>query len=94
MFKQVANFILSAGLVLAMLGTPASADQHITLQSALNVNVAAETVTLPLHRGVTADGRTTWYIITESSNKDDAERRGVNPAPCSTGQKRFPGRPK
>lgn len=81
MFKQVANFILSAGLVLAMLGTPASADQQITLQSALNVNVAAETVTLPLHRGVTADGRTTWYIITESSNKDDAERRGVNPAP-------------
>ncbi len=47
------------------------------LRSALAVNTAAATVTLPLHRGVTA-GRVVWYVVTESSDPVDAHRRGVN----------------
>lgn len=37
-------------------------------------------VTLPLFKG-RHDGRTVWYVVTESSNRDQAERRGINWAP-------------
>jgi hypothetical protein len=45
---------------------------------ALNIDIAHETVTLPLYRGATLDGRTVWYVVTESSDQSDATRRGVN----------------
>jgi hypothetical protein len=44
------------------------------------VNVAADTVTLPLYTG-TAAGKTVYYVITDSSSKADAAKRGVNWAP-------------
>lgn len=47
------------------------------IKSALAVNTNIGTVTLPLHRG-TSSGHTVWYVITESSDKEDAQRRGVN----------------
>jgi hypothetical protein len=46
--------------------------------AALNIDIEHETVTLPLYRGATRDGRTIWYIVTESSDQADAARRGVN----------------
>lgn len=49
-----------------------------SLPSALQIDIAHETVTLPLHKGATRDGRTIWYVVTESSNQADAARRGVN----------------
>jgi hypothetical protein len=50
-----------------------------SLPSALNIDIAHETVTLPLHKGRTRlDGRTTWYVVTESSDQADATQRGVN----------------
>ena len=39
------------------------------------------TITMPLIRGVGPDGGNAWYVLTESSNEGDAERRGINPAP-------------
>ena len=45
---------------------------------ALNIDIAHETVTLPLHTGATLKGRTIWYVVTESSDQADAKRRGVN----------------
>ena len=54
---------------------------HSTLTSAIGVNSTAETITLPLHKGLTATGATTWYVLIDSSNKADAARRGVNYAP-------------
>ncbi len=51
----------------------------VTMKSAI-VNVAADTVTLPLYTG-TAAGKTVYYVITDSSNKADAAKRGVNWAP-------------
>ena len=45
---------------------------------ALNIDIAHETVTLPLHKGATRDGRTVWFVVTESSDQADAKRRGVN----------------
>ncbi len=44
------------------------------------VNEPAGTITLPLFRG-THNGQDVWYIVTESSSRDDAEARGVNWAP-------------
>ncbi len=46
--------------------------------SAIRIDVTHETVTLPLHKGATRDGRTLWYVITDSSDQADAKRRGVN----------------
>jgi hypothetical protein len=53
---------------------------NIVLPNALAVNVSAQTVTLPLHRG-RAGGNTVWYIVTDSSDKADAAKRGAIYAP-------------
>lgn len=45
---------------------------------AIHIDVTHETVTLPLHKGTTLDGRPFWYVITESSDQADATKRGVN----------------
>jgi hypothetical protein len=37
-------------------------------------------VTLPIHEG-RRNGETVWYVVTESSDKEDAARRGVHFAP-------------
>jgi hypothetical protein len=58
-----------------------NASFHATLKSAVSVNASAETITLPLHKGLTASGATTWYVVIDSSNKADAASRGVNYAP-------------
>jgi hypothetical protein len=49
-----------------------------SLPSALQIDIAHETVTLPLHKGAMRDGRAIWYVVTESSNQTDAALRGVN----------------
>lgn len=54
---------------------------HSTLGSSIAVNATAETITLPLHKGLTATGATTWYVLIDSSNKADAANRGLNYAP-------------
>lgn len=48
------------------------------IPSALDIDIAHETVTLPLYHGLTSAGKDTWYIITESSDQNDATQRGVN----------------
>ena len=48
----------------------------IILKSAISVDPDAQTVTLPLHRGI-AHGKTVWYIITDASNATIARKFGV-----------------
>lgn len=55
--------------------------ETLFLKSAVNFDNAGGTVTLPLFQGKTAKGATTWYVVTESSDQADAEKRGVNWAP-------------
>lgn len=69
----------ATSLVLLAPASPASASSGVFLDSAIAVDRLAGTVTLPLFRG-THDGQRVWYIVTESSNDEDAERRGVNHA--------------
>ena len=49
-----------------------------SLRSAVSIDIAHETVTLPLYRGRTSSGETVWYVVTESSNMAEATRRGLN----------------
>lgn len=76
--RLAAGAIGTATVVTVFAPLPASASEtKIFIKSAVAVNTRAGTVTLPLHRGSSA-GRVVWYVITESSNKKDAERRGIN----------------
>ena len=40
---------------------------HLVLKSARDVDVAASTAVIPIHRGI-ANGKTVWYIITDASD--------------------------
>ena len=50
--------------------------ENIVLKSALAVDPVRNTVVLPLHKG-TSQGKAVWYIVTDSSDKSDAAKRGV-----------------
>lgn len=54
--------------------------QECTMAQTIALDPERETITLPLYQGTFA-GSPVYYIITESSDKDDAERLGVNYAP-------------
>ena len=79
--------ILAASLIAAVAAaiTATAANSATTAPKVLlrgaKLDVKASTVNLPLFRGETASGAAVWYIVTESSSKADADRRGVNWAP-------------
>jgi hypothetical protein len=50
------------------------------LASAVEIDTIQQRVTLPLHRGFVG-GRLVWSIVTESSDRVDARRRGVTWSP-------------
>lgn len=58
-------------------GSSGSGGGELFLASALSVDPVAKTVTLPMFKG-TSRGQDVWYIVTESSDRADAERRGVS----------------
>jgi hypothetical protein len=71
--------------LLAMLGVAAcsrgsSSARAIHPVRAIALDTLRGTVTLPLHAGRVRD-KLVWYIVTESSDRADAERRGVTWAP-------------
>jgi hypothetical protein len=61
--------------------TAAASGETLFLKSAIAFDDAGGTVTLPIFAGKTAKGADSWYVVTESSDKADAEKRGVNYAP-------------
>lgn len=73
--------LAAASLTLALPATAAELPRSkVLITSAKSVDADAQTVTLPLFKG-TAAGKTVWYIVTESSDKADASKRGVNYSP-------------
>jgi hypothetical protein len=56
------------------------ARDHLTLESAIQVDLSKETVRLPLHRGK-AGGQTVWYVLLDASDQGLAHDLGVNYAP-------------
>lgn len=81
--------LVPAAIALALTGVaatastaaPSSRAAKSLLRSAIALDARNETITLPLFKGRTAAGRTTWYVVTDSSSRTDASRRGVNFAP-------------
>ena len=53
---------------------------HLTLGSAIQVNLSRETVRLPLYPG-TANGKRVWYVLLDASDAGLAHDLGVNYAP-------------
>jgi len=53
---------------------------HLTLESAIQVNLSKETVRLPLYPG-TAHGKKVWYVLLDASDAGLAHDLGVNYAP-------------
>jgi hypothetical protein len=58
---------------------------HLTTESAIQVDLSKETVRLPLYRGVaykgTANQETVWYVLLDASDSGLAHDLGVNYAP-------------
>ncbi len=53
---------------------------HLTLESAIQVNLSKETVRLPLYPG-TAHGKRVWFVLLDASDPGLAHDLGVNYAP-------------
>lgn len=53
---------------------------HLLLLKSATENADLTEVTLPIFEG-RRNGETVWFVVTESSNREDAERRGVHYAP-------------
>jgi hypothetical protein len=80
--------MLAVGAIALVTGVPGIAQPlpraNVVLQSAISVDLAANTVTLPLHRG-TAKGAAVWYIITDTSDATAAQKLGILYAPLIAG---------
>ncbi len=74
-----ATAVSAAGL--ATTASPAPAAPTLLLKSAISLDSKGATVTLPLFKGYDAKGGAVWYIVTDSSSRADAAKRGVNFSP-------------
>jgi len=54
---------------------------HLTLGSAIRVNLTKETVRLPLYQGKGPNGETAWFVLLDASDSGLAHDLGVNYAP-------------
>jgi hypothetical protein len=54
---------------------------HLTLESAIQVNLSNETVRLPLYPGKGPNGQDVWYVLLDASDAGLAHDLGVNYAP-------------
>jgi hypothetical protein len=53
---------------------------HLTEESAIQVDLSKESVRLPLYKGE-ANGQTVWYVLLDASDQGIAHDLGVNYAP-------------
>jgi hypothetical protein len=80
-----ATTLVAVGLTAgsSALAAPAAQQAGIPnfLPSAIQINKAAHTATLPLFQGSAPGFGKVWFILTDTSNLADAERLGINWAP-------------
>ena len=65
----------ASAIALSTSSSALAGERELFIRSALEHD--DDTATLPLHRG-TSKGRTVWYVVLDSSDGNDADRRGVN----------------
>ena len=53
---------------------------HLTVESALQVDLSKESVRLPLYKGK-ANGETVWYVLVDASDQGIANDLGINYSP-------------
>src|SRR5512133_954256 len=53
---------------------------HLTVESAIQVDLSRESVRLPLYKG-RANGQTVWFVLLDASDSGIAHDLGVNFAP-------------
>lgn len=73
--------VASATAAIAVSAAHSAPAAPTVLLRGAKLDVKASTVTLPVAKGRAAAGGTVWYVVTESSDRADARRRGVNWAP-------------
>jgi len=56
----------------------------VKLLRAGQIDLVANTITLPLYLGKLKDGRNVWYILTDTDDKGNADQLGLNWAPKLT----------
>ena len=78
---SIAALIGAIAAVLASAASSAPVASKVLLESTLSFDAKASTITLPLLRGRSASGGAIWYVVTDSSDRADARRRGINFAP-------------
>jgi hypothetical protein len=77
--RKIAALLVIGGLAVA--AAPAAAGEtDQTLSSGTGLNLTTEQVTLPLFKGE-SHGKDVWFVITDSSDRNDAAARGIDPAP-------------
>lgn len=67
-----------AALGVCVLWANASLAQSVPLVRAVEINVEAGTVTLPLHEGRMKGGASVWYVLLDVSDRQTADRLGIN----------------
>lgn len=80
MIRKGWSAMLAAAVAISLLAVSAQAGE-VFVTSALAVDVAAGRVVLPLHEGFAPDGDSAWFVITEVSDREVAEKLGVNWSP-------------
>jgi len=81
---KVVITLVAAAVTAALIAGAASSKQsspRLLLKSATALDAKAGTVTLPLLKGRSSAGKDVWYVVTESSSRADARRRGVTWSP-------------
>lgn len=68
----------------AALGLEINQRGPLNLLASGSVNLAAGTVTVPLHRGRMKSGETVWYVLLDTDDKGQADALGINYAPKLT----------
>lgn len=74
---SLATGVVAAPAMAASGSSDRCGDANCTMEQTIQLDAPREEITLPFYTGVSPQG-VTDYVVTESSSKEDAERRGVN----------------
>lgn len=78
---RLGNVFLGASLLAAMAlggGHAQAQGRAVNLVTSGTVDLIAGSVTLPLHLGRMGSGESVWYVLLDTSDRDTAERLGIN----------------
>jgi len=73
---------MSLTLMSAVLSFPAHAGEAVTTQFISGqIDLLNDSIVLPLHKGSLKDGRSVWYVLTDSSDQATSRRLGIGYSP-------------